>query len=203
MSFEVAAAIGVVGTTAHQGLIQIANLDAGDRVLIFGGSSAVGSLAIQIAKLRGAHVTTTASSRSLNFVSSFGAADKIINYNEESWEEDASLKAVDVIFDTIGEKDELNRAFAAGVGKEGGKYISIANFSLGFNPSAYPPFSKAAVFGASQHTGAQNQLVQWISEGKVKLIVEETFSFTSEGVQAFLGKIHGGKSLGKNVLVIG
>mmetsp|Transcript_14803 Transcript_14803/g.16005 ORF Transcript_14803/g.16005 Transcript_14803/m.16005 type:complete len:333 (+) Transcript_14803:57-1055(+) len=202
VSFEVAASIGVVGTTAHQALVEIGKITKGTRVLIFGGSSAVGVFAIQLAKAYGAHVTTTASSRSIAFVQGFNAADKIINYNETKWEEDPELKSIDVIFDTVGEKDALQRALASGVAKTGGVFVTIAEFSVGYDPTAHPPLAFAAVINMKQNTAVQDELAEHIVQGKIKVPIEETFPFTTDGVVGLLNKIAGGKSLGKNILSI-
>src|SRR5581483_6429682 len=61
MSFEEAAGIGVVGETAWRAIVTVANVQAGQRVLIHGGAGGVGSSAVQIAKARGAYVIATAS----------------------------------------------------------------------------------------------------------------------------------------------
>lgn len=63
MTFEEAAGIPVVGETAYRALIEVANLQPKQRILIHGGSGGVGSAAVQIAKSRGAHVIATASAR--------------------------------------------------------------------------------------------------------------------------------------------
>ena len=61
----------------------------------------MGQLAIQLAKIRGAHVLTTSSSRSIDFVSQFNP-DKIIDYTSTAWEDDLDVMGVDAVFDTIG-----------------------------------------------------------------------------------------------------
>lgn len=201
LDFENTAVLGVVGTTAHQGVVQIGQATKGTRILIFGGSSSVGIVAIQLAKARGAHVTTTASSRTIGYVSTLGA-DKVINYNETNWENDPELKGVDVIFDTVGEKDGLQRALNSGVAKPDGVYASIADFSIGYNPAGHPPLRFGAVFAVRQNTQAQDELAQLVLEGKIKIPIDERFPFTKEGVVGLLNKIESGKSVGKNLLVI-
>lgn len=68
-----AAGITLVAETAYEGLIDIAKLEAGQSVLINGGSSAVGAYAIQIAKAKGARVVATASGKNEAFVRKMGA----------------------------------------------------------------------------------------------------------------------------------
>ena len=77
-----AAAIPLAGLTALQALgPEHLDLQAGERLLITGGAGGVGLLAIQLAKLKGAHVTTTASSAGEELVREAGA-DLVINYRE-------------------------------------------------------------------------------------------------------------------------
>lgn len=74
-------------------------LQKGQKILIHAGSGGVGTFAIQLAKIMGAIVTTTASEAGANLVTSLGA-DEIINYKTEKFED--ILKNYDAVFDTIG-----------------------------------------------------------------------------------------------------
>lgn len=202
LSFEIAATLGVVACTAYQCLFDYGHVTSGSKVLILGGSSAVGILAIQFAKLKGAHVVTTCSSRALDFVSQLGAADKIIDYTVSKWDENQELKGYDVIFDTIGEKDGLARATKSGTVKEDGVFVSIADFSIGFNPAGHPPLSFAAAIACRNDIQQLNQVSQWIVGGAVRVVIDEVFPFTTAGVVAAMNKIESGKSLGKNIITI-
>jgi NADPH:quinone reductase-like Zn-dependent oxidoreductase len=73
LDFIQSAAVPLGALTAWQALFGIAKLQMGERLLITGGSGGVGSLAIQIAKAHGAHVTAMASGRNESFVRSLGA----------------------------------------------------------------------------------------------------------------------------------
>lgn len=80
VSDEDAAAISLVGITAHIGLVQRARLQAGETVFVNGGSGGVGSMVIQIAKAIGARVITTAGSNDrVERCREFGA-DEALNY---------------------------------------------------------------------------------------------------------------------------
>lgn len=197
VSFEEAAAIGIPGITAYEALFKIGQLSEGQEVLILGGSSAVGIFAIQFAKIRGAKVYTTCSDRTESFVKSLGA-DVVINYTTSKWEE--AVHDVDVIFDCVGEKDGLKRALAHSVAKAGGKFITIADFSVGFDSTAYPPFSWASAMCLSQDTTVQDQIAKWIADGEVRVTIDERFPFTQEGIVALYDKVASGKSTGKNIL---
>lgn len=94
-----AASLPLAGITAWEALYTAAQLTAKQRVLIHAGSGGVGSLAVQLAKLRGAFVIATTSERNRDFVKSLGA-DEVIDYRSQRFEE--VVNDVDVVFDTIG-----------------------------------------------------------------------------------------------------
>jgi NADPH:quinone reductase-like Zn-dependent oxidoreductase len=81
LTFEQAACLPIAGCTALQALSDHAQLDAGDRVLVIGAAGGVGSLAVQIAKARGADVTGVCSTSNIDFVRSLGA--DVIDYTRE------------------------------------------------------------------------------------------------------------------------
>ncbi|KAG9081108.1 hypothetical protein FRC07_014640, partial [Ceratobasidium sp. 392] len=74
-----AAGIALAGVTAHQALFRILGIESGQHILIAGGSSSVGSFAIQIAKAHGCTVTTTCSAANIELVKGLGA-DEVIDY---------------------------------------------------------------------------------------------------------------------------
>jgi NADPH:quinone reductase-like Zn-dependent oxidoreductase len=94
-----AASVPISALTAWQGLFDRAKLEPGERVLIHGGSGAVGVFAIQLAHWRGARVVTTASVRHRDFLLRLGA-QQVIDYHTERFEDVA--RGVDVVFDTVG-----------------------------------------------------------------------------------------------------
>jgi NADPH:quinone reductase-like Zn-dependent oxidoreductase len=112
-----AAPIGLL--TAWQGLHSQMELQKDERILIHGGSGAVGLFAVQLAKLQGAYVIATSSETNIDFVSQLGA-DEIIDYRARRFEE---AGPVDVIFDTVG-GETLDRSW--NVLKPGGRLVTIA-----------------------------------------------------------------------------
>lgn len=84
LSFEAAAAIPSGGLTAGQSLIDFGDLGPGQSVLIQAGAGGVGSLAIQLAKQRGATVFTTARANDLDYVRNLGA-DYAIDFETQDF----------------------------------------------------------------------------------------------------------------------
>ena len=99
IDFAQASAWPLSGVTAWKALVETAPVEAGMKVLIHGGAGGVGGLAIQIAKQRGAQVTTTCSEANRNYVTSLGA-DNVIAYDKEDFL--IAGKVFDIVFDTIG-----------------------------------------------------------------------------------------------------
>ena len=85
LTMEEAASIPLVGLTAWQALVEIANLKKGQKVFIQAGSGGVGSFAIQLAKHLGALVATTTSTTNIDLVKRLGA-DVVIDYKKEDFE---------------------------------------------------------------------------------------------------------------------
>jgi len=96
LSFTQAAAAGVAGLTALQGLRDKGHLGPGQRVLIHGAGGGVGTFAVQIAKALGAHVTAVTGPQNVDLVRALGP-DELIDYTKE----DVTRRAqrYDVVFD--------------------------------------------------------------------------------------------------------
>ncbi len=99
LDFAQAATLPLAGITAWQCLVDVANIQPGQRVLIHAGAGGVGHLAIQIAKAKGALVVATASSANLELLTQLGA-DEAIDYTKAPLDE--QIAPVDVVLDTIG-----------------------------------------------------------------------------------------------------
>jgi NADPH:quinone reductase-like Zn-dependent oxidoreductase len=119
MSFEEAAGIPIVGETAWRAMVIVANVQAGQRVLIHGGAGGVGSSAVQIAKARGAQVIATASPRHNALLRSLGA-DEIIDYHSARFED--SVQNLDVVLDTVDAETGIR---SIPVVKPGGVLVSV------------------------------------------------------------------------------
>lgn len=106
LSWEEAAALPLVTLTAWHMLVTRAKVQPGEDVLVHAAGSGVGSIAIQLAKLLGARVITTASSDEKLAKASELGADVTINYTREDWPKEVrrltGRKGVDVVVEHTG-----------------------------------------------------------------------------------------------------
>jgi NADPH:quinone reductase-like Zn-dependent oxidoreductase len=120
LTMEEAASIPLVGLTAWQALVEMAELKPGQKVFIQAGTGGVGTFAIQLAKHLGATVATTASSANFELVKALGA-DVMIDYKTEDFE--SKLHGYDVVLHSQDSKT-LDKSLR--VLKPGGMLISIS-----------------------------------------------------------------------------
>jgi NADPH:quinone reductase-like Zn-dependent oxidoreductase len=192
LTYVEAAAVPLVAETAWQALIDTAKLNAGQIVLIHGGSGGVGSFAIQIAKGRGAKVIATASTANQDLLKQLGA-DVAIDYTTQKFEDVA--KNVDVVLDSVG-RDTLVRSY--GVVKKGGFIVSIVG-----DPDP-AELEKHGIHGASisvePNSSELAEIAKLIDEKKIKVIVPQMFPL-SEAAKA-QDQVATGHTRGKIVLKV-
>jgi NADPH:quinone reductase-like Zn-dependent oxidoreductase len=174
MSYEEAATIPVGGYNALH-FIRLADIREGERVLINGAGGSIGTVAIQLAKARGAHVTAVDSARKLELFTSLGA-DRVIDYAEEDFT--ATGDTYDVIFDVVG-KAPFRRSLKV-LNRDG--RLLLAN-----NGIITPKFRGlwAAMTGskrvisklASEKREDLDHLRKLIEEGKIRPAVDRTCPF--------------------------
>ena len=165
-SWTQAAAVPLVTLTAWQALYDIAKLQGEQKVLIHAGAGGVGIAAIQLAKLRGAYVYTTASARNGDFLRELGA-DVVIDYNQEDF---STTRDLDVVFDTMGgEVQKLSWQTL----KKGGCMVSVVS-----PPDAEQAdkHSASAEFCFVQRSADQlNAIASLIDENKLKIEIDSVY----------------------------
>jgi len=175
LNYIEAAAVPLVALTAWQALIDTAKLSAGQTVLIHGGSGGVGSMAIQIAKARGAKVIATASTSNQELLKQLGA-DVAIDYTKTKFEDVA--KDVDVVLDSVG-KDTLARSY--GVVRKGG---IIATLVAQPNQAELDKHGiRGAAISVKPNASELAEITKLIEEKKIKPVVSQVLLLT-EAVKA-------------------
>jgi NADPH:quinone reductase-like Zn-dependent oxidoreductase len=119
-----AATLPVAGITAWQGLFDNIKLQPGQRVLITAASGGVGSMAVQLAKWKGAYVIGTASERNFGLLKSLGA-DEVIDHNNNSWT-DVIKSKLDSVFNLARLNAEQTDSLMHLL-KRGGSFISATS----------------------------------------------------------------------------
>jgi NADPH:quinone reductase-like Zn-dependent oxidoreductase len=115
-----AASVPLVALTAWQALVERADLEPGQKVLIHGGSGGVGTMAIQLAKHLGATVATTTGTANVEWVTGLGA-DLVIDYKKQDFEQ--LISDYDLVLDTQG-GETLRKSLR--VLKPGGQVIGLS-----------------------------------------------------------------------------
>ncbi|MGO3182061.1 MAG: NADP-dependent oxidoreductase [Aequorivita sp.] len=167
LDFNNSASIPMGALTAWQAIFDTANLSSGQKILIHGASGGVGSMAVQLAKAKGAYVIGTASTTNEDFVKSLGA-DEFIDYSTTDFED--VVKGLDVVLDTIG-GDTHKRSYQ--VLKKGGFLVSLVQ-----EPSEelIKKYNVQAKVMASQPNPEQLEEITELTEaGKIKTRIAKTF----------------------------
>lgn len=203
ITFEQAAAVGVVAFTALQGLRDSGNIQAGQQVLVNGASGGVGTFAVQMAKAYGAEVTGVCSTRNLDMVRSIGA-DHVVDYTKRDFTRTG--QKYDLIYDAVGNRSvfALRRAL-----KPDGKAV-VAGFTT------LPLLFSTIILGGivskmgSKHIGLMpiartnkaDLLVvkELLESGKLTPVIEKTYplSETAEAIR----HLETGHARGKLVITV-
>ena len=159
-----AAAVPVAGLTAWQALFEVAQLRAGQKVLIHAAAGGVGNFAVQLAKAKGAYVIGTASSKNHPFLRDLGV-DQAIDYQKTRFED--AVNEVDVVLDTVGGETQER---SLKVLKKGGILVSLVQPPSQESATKYGV--RALFYGGHASASDLAEIAKLIDGGKVKIVVE-------------------------------
>jgi len=203
LSFEEAATIPLTFLTAWQMLVEKAQVQSGQTVLILAAASGVGSAGVQIAKLFGARVIATASDEA-KFPKIQGlGADHVVNHRKQDIAEEVrkltDKRGVDVVFEHVGaatwEKSLKSLAF-------GGKLVTCGA-TTGYDVKIdlrHLFIKQQQILGSTMGSKASLfRILRLVSEGKLFPVLDRIFPF-SQAQEAHL-YLEKGSQMGKVVLI--
>src|SRR5829696_5494800 len=205
LTFEQAAVVAIMGSTALQALRDHGKVSPGQEVLIIGASGGVGTYAVQIAKAFGAQVTGVCSTQKVEMVRSIGA-DHVIDYTREDFAE--GDQRYDLILDIGGNSSlaRLRRALTPEgtlviVGGEGGgRWLGGTDRQL--RALVLSPFvsQKLGTFVNKENHEDMLVLKELIESGKVTPVIDRTYPL-SEAPEA-IRYLEEGHARGKVVISV-
>jgi NADPH:quinone reductase-like Zn-dependent oxidoreductase len=205
LTFEQAAVVAIMGSTALQALREHGKVEPGQGVLIIGASGGVGTYAVQLAKAFGAHVTGVCSTAKVEMVRSIGA-DHVIDYAKEDFAE--GDQRYDVILD-IGGNSTLSRLRRALTpegtlvivgGEGGGRWLGGLERQLW--ATMLSPFvsQKLGTFVNKENYEDLLVLKELIESGKVTPVIDRTYPLAE--VPEAIRYLEGGHARGKEVITL-
>jgi NADPH:quinone reductase-like Zn-dependent oxidoreductase len=205
LTFEQAAVVAIMGSTALQALRDHGKVRPGQEVLIIGASGGVGTYAVQIAKAFGAHVTGVCSTTKVEMVRSIGA-DHVIDYTREDFAE--GDQRYELILDSGGNSTlvRLRRALASRgtliiVGGEGGgRWLGGTDRQL--RAMMLSPFvsQKLGTFVNKENHEDMLVLKELIESGKITPVIDRTYPLSE--VPEAIRYLEGGHARGKVVITV-
>ncbi|MFE6287147.1 NADP-dependent oxidoreductase [Streptomyces sp. NPDC057877] len=190
-----AGALPLVSLTAWQALVELADLQPGQRVLIHAAAGGVGHAAVQIAKSRGAHVIGTASAGKHDFLRGIGV-DEAIDYRTTDFTE--AVRDADVVLDTLGGDNSLR---SLRVLRPGGIVVSILPVG---SDEFYEEAERLGVRAARMLVDADRTGMRAIADlaesGALRPTIAGTFPLAEAAKAHELGET--GRTTGKLVLVM-
>jgi NADPH:quinone reductase-like Zn-dependent oxidoreductase len=199
-----AAAVGVSGLTALQGLTDVGRVQAGQRVLVIGASGGVGSFAVQIATALGAEVTGVASAAKADLVRSLGAV--VLDYATEDFAD--GRQHYDLVLDVGGNSSlrRLRRALTPTgtlviVGGEGGDSLTggMGRQLLG---ALMSPFigQRLTMVASKEHYSGLERLAELAAQGHLTPAVDRTYPL--DRVPDAMRDLMAGRARGKLVITV-
>jgi 2-desacetyl-2-hydroxyethyl bacteriochlorophyllide A dehydrogenase len=172
LTHEEAAAV-FFGAISALHFLRRANVQTGQKVLIYGASGSVGIFAVQLAKHFGAHVTGVCSTANLEMVKSLGA-DEVVDYTRDDFSR--AGRVYDVIVDTVG-KSGFARSMKSL--KRGGSYVLVAGpivaATLGAMWASLTGSAKITSGVAKRVDGDLAFLTGLIENGKLRTVIDRRY----------------------------
>jgi NADPH:quinone reductase-like Zn-dependent oxidoreductase len=166
-----AAAIPLSALTAWQALHDHGHLSEGQRVLVHGGAGGVGNFAVQLARIAGAEVITTAAAADRGFLRAIGA-DEVLDYRAEPFDE--RVREIDLVLDTVG-GSVLERSFA--VTRRGGTIVSLVEQPDSRLAAEHEV--RTAFFVVEPNRDQLTALAQLADQGRLRAEVMDVFELAS------------------------
>lgn len=210
LSMREAAALPLVGITAYEGL-ERANITAGQRVLVHGGTGGVGHVAVQLAKHFGADVYSTCTGeKQTGIIKGYGAT--AIDYQAEAVADYVAKHTdgagFDVVFDSVGGANMTNSFEAAAL--NGHVTTTVALLELDLTPAHFKGLSIHVVFmlipmlynqRREEHGAILTKIAEIVDSGGVKPLLDE-MQFQLEDVGQAYDRLTGGGAIGKVVVEV-
>ncbi len=213
LSIREAAALPLVAITAWESLVDRANVQPGETVLIHGGTGGVGHIGVQLAKLCGAIVHTTVGNDDNARIAKSLGADETINYREHSVadyvERLTGGRGYDVVFDTVGGPNLENSIKALA---NNGRCATTV--SLGASPDLSELHIKNAslhvIFmlvpmltdiGLERHGEIMQRIASLVDNARIKPLIDDS-RFSLAAIDAAHKHVTTGKAKGKVVIDI-
>lgn len=196
IGFPVGAALPLAGLTAWQMLVDVARVEAGQRVLITAAAGGVGHLAVQLAKRLGAHVIGTARAVKHSFVSALGA-DEVVDYT--TTDVPAAVHDVDVVIQMFGGDPALDALRCL---RPGGILVNAQGaWTPGMAQRAADLGVRASEFLVEPDHAGLTALGDLARKGELKVHIDTELPL-SQAIEAHR-RIAGGRTTGKIVLNVG
>lgn len=211
LSMREAAGLPLILITAWEGLVDRAQVHAGQKVLIHGGAGGVGHVAVQLARAFGAEVFATGSARHQAIIEGFGAT--FIDYRTSSVEdyvaEHTAGEGFDIVYDTVG-GETLDASFKAARVYHGHVLSCLGWGSHSLAPLSFRAATYSGVFtllplltgnGRAHHGEILRQAAQLIEAGQLKPLLDPRH-FTLHSAEAAHELLVSGAAQGRLVVEI-
>jgi NADPH:quinone reductase-like Zn-dependent oxidoreductase len=206
VSFQQAAAVGIAGLTALQGLRDKGRLQPGEKVLINGASGGVGTWAVQLARWLGAEVTAVCSTRNVDAARQLGA-DRVIDYTQEDFTRSAGEH--DLMLDIAGDRSwgeckrvlkEDGRLVLVG-GPKANRWIGPLGHAVGMRLASMRGSREAKPFLAKMNGDDVRLFAELMAAGTITPVIERHYELRE--VPAALAYLGEGHARGKVVVSVG